>query len=755
MISIKRIPLAEYLTSESAPIPANKLSLGGLSTPQVFIEEWMTQEFVTFDVNLNRSYIDVFFAHVDGYYRFRINYDEQDFKNSIVLQRHGNISSVTISGKYPAYFWKSKIPMQKLTDTYHLKDWERAVEIPLDEFSRDIMKHKAVTTSKDPIVPGGQFPNHTIKLSNWTVYRLEFDIPLKSSKNKAKLPLCPENLSHESLEKKINKATGCATILTSPIQVRRATKVIDIDTNTSRMSFEVQYMIEHAFNLKILREYNVEVDFFNKMRQLPIPAACLFLKLLSAPQQRIYNPDTVINQIYSLTKDHIGYQLPIPDDCLLVRKVLVTPTSIYPLQPTIEPMNHVQYHFRKHADRFLLVQFTDEDLSPVSPTLPIDDKEEIDTQNHKVYDRIYQVLRKGLRIARRTYEFLGTSTDDLRVHQCWFFAKTDEINRADILTWMGDFRELTKVAAFVAFSGQGFAPRLMDLELKKEEIEEVDDYNYNGYVYTNDCGKMSPQIAQDIARELELHYTPSVIRFNLAGAKGILMLSNFLTKRKIQLRTTQIKFNCKRLTLEVIKVSKPTKVYLNRRAIALLSSLGIKNYVFQDLLNETITQYKQEMLPRDEVSYDLAGEFYSDGRMDKFQNIIDCGFLDTNDPFINNLMSAYRNNTLREIREDCKLYVHHGVKVFAIMDETGTLGPEEVFIQITDPSGLTVNRRIVEGPCLIYRDSSCFPGDARVVTAVNEIKLRHYTNVLVYSSIDVRDLPSACSNDDIDQDNFK
>lgn len=707
---------------------------------------------MTLDINLNQSYVDIFFAHVDGYYRFRIQYNEKDFKNSVVLQRHDNISSLTISGKYPPRFWKSKIPMQKLSDTYHLKDWDRVVEIPLDEFSRDIMRHRNDVTGKDPIVPGGRFPNYTIKLSNWTVYRLEFDIPLKSSKNVAHLSLGPNNLSHEALEKKINQATGSPTIITPKILVKHPTKRIEVEANISRMSFEVQYMMEHAFNLKILREYNVEPDFFKKMQQLPAQVCCLFLTLLSAPQQRVYNPDTVINQIYSSTKDLINYQSNIPEDHAFLRKVIVTPTSIYPLQPTIEPMNHIQYHFREHVDRFLFVQFTDEDLEPI---LPPNNDDEKSTQNLKLYDRIYQMLRRGIRIAGRMYDFLGTSIEDLRSHQCWFFARTENLERADILAWMGNFREIKKVSTFTICSGQGFFPRLTDLTLNAQDIEEIEDYEYNGYNFTRDCGKMSPQIAREIAKQLDMDYTPSVIKFNLAGAKGILMLSNYLTKRKVQLRYSQIQFDSSRLTLEVIKVSKPNKVYLDRKMIIFLSSLGVPNYVFQDLLNETITQYRKDMLAKDDISHDLMCSFYSDGRMHDFQNIIDAGFLDANDAFINNLASAYQNKVLRDIHDDCKLHVEHGVKVFAIMDETGSLGPQEVFLQLTDKSGLAYERRIIEGPCLIMRDSSCFPGDMRVVNAVNEPKLRHYTNVLVYSSIDARDIPSACSNDDPDEDNFR
>lgn len=718
--------------------------------PQLFIEEWSTQEYVTFDINLNESHLEVFFAHVDAYYRFRIVYNEKDFKNSILLQRQDNISSIIISGKYPAHFWKSKKPMQSIVDTYHLTDWERVVEIPLDEFSRDIMRQKSSASMK-PIMAGGQYPNHTIKLSSWTVYKIDFEIPLKSNKKLG----YPHNLTHETLKAKIEEATREPNNVTPEITIRTPTRKIDIEKLTSAMSFEVRYMMEHAFNLKILRDYNVENDFFEKMQQLPPKVACSFLTMLSAPQQRVYNPDTVINHIYILSKDHIAYQQNIPEDHTLLRKVLITPTSIYPLQPTVEPMNHVQYHFREHADRFLLVQFTEEDLTPIESSLPPDNNEATPSINEMVYDRIFNVLRKGLSIAGRFYEFLGTSIDDMRDHQCWFFAPTETLKRADILRWRGDFREIKRVSTFANCSGRGLLPRLTELELKADEVEEIDDEEKNCFEFTNECGKMSPGIARDIAKLLDMKYTPCAIRFSLAGASGMLMLSNHLMKRKVQLHSSQIKFDSPRLTLEVIQVAKPNKVFLDRKIIALLSSLGVKDYVFQDLLSEAVNQFKKYMLPKDEFDYDSMVEYYSDGRMNDFQGIIDNGFLDKSDPFINNLTSAYQNDQLRAIQNDCRLLVPDATKVFAVLDETRTLGMNEVFLQITDATGLASNRRVILGPCLVYRDNSCFAGDARVVDAVDVPQLRHYTNVLVYSSYDARDLPSRCSHDDSDKDDFR
>ncbi|KAL9545155.1 hypothetical protein MBANPS3_007275 [Mucor bainieri] len=741
LVAVHPLPIHEYIADFSRAVAASKLSLGGLETPRLFIEEWSTDQYVGFDLNLNDQYMDIFFQHVDGYYRLRIVYDDH-LRDNVILQRYDNKTSLTLSGKYPAYFWKSKRPMEELGDTYYLSDWERVTEIPLDEFSRDMIRQKTAG-AKGPILPGGQFPNHNMKLSMWTVYRLEFDIPLSSSSSSSSKK---SMMTHEALEHKLRRAIGGdQQPLAAQILVRSSAKRIDFERQMADMAFEVQFMMEHAFRLKILREYNVDVDFFDKMRELPPQVSCVFLTLLSAPQHRVYNPDTVINYIYRLCKDEIGFQVPVPDDCTVARRVLVTPTSVYPMQPTVEPMTHLQYHFRAHADRFLYVQFTDEDLNPLPPQE--DDSQESSSQNARLFDRIYAILRRGLRIAGRTYEFLGTSIQDLRAHGCWFFASTAELSRSQIMAWLGDFSEIKFISTFVNCSGQSLTPRLTHLEIQGQDIEEVEDYTYNEHVFTTECGKMSPQIARQVAQQLDLDYTPSVIKFNLNGARGILLLSNFLTKRRLQLRSSQIRFESTQLTLEVVKYAQPNKLYLDAKAMLLLTSLGVKKYIFHELLDENMDYC--EKYP----NVDMMDVHYSKGRMDHFRQILDCKFQDKHDPFITNLVSSYQNHVLGYLKQ-YRLYIHQGVRVFAAMDETGVLQPGEVFLQITDPSGLAANRKVVEGPCVVYRDTSCFPGDVRVVAAINYAELRHYTNVLIFSALDRSDLPGLCSNDDPDEDNF-
>ncbi|OBZ89720.1 RNA-dependent RNA polymerase 1 [Choanephora cucurbitarum] len=755
LVHVRPYSISSYLDEVVHLIPATKLSFGGLESPSVYIEEWSTDQYVTFCFNAIENYIDIFFNHFVGYYRCRIAYTPQMYDN-VVLQRHDNITSITISGDYPAHFWRSKRPMERLENLYFLEDWERVTEIPLDEFSFDMIRNKATAnpeSTKGPISPGGQYPGHMMKLNMWTVYRLEFMIPLKSYSRF----LSPQNITHEALENELALAHTTVPRLRSVptiIQVRQPIHAINIESYFANMSFELQYLMEHAFNLKIFREYNIDSDFLEKISLLPEKVVCVFLTLLVAPQQRIYFPDAALNEAFRVSKDNINFQQPIPEDYTTVRRVIVTPTSIYPLQPAIEPMNHLQYHFKQYAHCFLYVQFTDEDLTPVVPTQSAEDDEETkELQNDRIYERIYNILKRGLRIAGRNYEYLGASVNQLRSHGCWFISPTADFTRAKVLNWIGDFKEIETVSKFSTCVGQLLQPRLCNILLDSSEIEEIEDYYNNGFDFAPECGKMSPEIARAISNQLDMNYSPSVVKFRLAGARGILVISNYLRKRKIQLRSSQIHFNSPDLSLDIIKVSKPNRVYLNRRIILLLSSLGVQDYVFRQLANEELAYWEKYKTGPENVYHDILDEHFSSHRMDDFQRILDAKFLESHDPFISNLAISFQNRLLRGLKENCSLFIHKGARVFAVMDETNTLDPGEVFLQLSDPSGKTLKRKIVEGACIVYRESSCFPGDVRQMTAVYRPQLRHYCNVLVYSSIEQRDLLSICSNDDPDDDN--
>lgn len=105
-----------------------------------------------------------------------------------------------------------------------------------------------------------------------------------------------------------------------------------------------------------------------------------------------------------------------------------------------------------------------------------------------------------------------------------------------------------------------------------------------------------------------------------------------------------------------------------------------------------------------------------------------------------------------------------------VTDETGTLRGHtkstarvgspvnvnelpQVFIQVPDKTkkGSYV---VIDGPCIVGRNPSLFPGDIRMVQAVNVPALHHLRDVIVFSQLGDRDVPSMCSGGDLDGDDF-
>lgn len=107
-----------------------------------------------------------------------------------------------------------------------------------------------------------------------------------------------------------------------------------------------------------------------------------------------------------------------------VYKCLVTPTRVCLFPPESETSNDALRQNQRHIDRFLRVQFADEDdriqinvdvlaadaAAPASGTIA----------------RVRRALNSGLMIAGRHYKFLAYSASSAREHACWFMADEDD-----------------------------------------------------------------------------------------------------------------------------------------------------------------------------------------------------------------------------------------------------------------------------------------------------------------------------------------
>lgn len=102
----------------------------------------------------------------------------------------------------------------------------------------------------------------------------------------------------------------------------------------------------------------------------------------------------------------------------LTYKATITPTGLVLRGPEWGVSNRVLRKYSKHTECFMRVFFADEDgLSVFHDPRASQDE---------VYERFRDVLRNGITIAGRTFEFLGFSHASLRYHAVWFMAPFEE-----------------------------------------------------------------------------------------------------------------------------------------------------------------------------------------------------------------------------------------------------------------------------------------------------------------------------------------
>ncbi|KAI7849664.1 RNA dependent RNA polymerase-domain-containing protein [Circinella umbellata] len=425
-----------------------------------------------------------------------------------------------------------------------------------------------------------------------------------------------------------------------------------------------------------------------------------------------------------------------------VNKVSITPTSIRLEHPKNETANRVLRHFKNDLNRFLRVQFIDENESRIHNSFR-------PQHNHNLlYRRIERVLRYGIDIHGRHYTFLAFSSSQLREHGCWFFSDTEKLTTDDIRTWMGDFSRDNVVAKYAARMGQCFSSTQEVANISCKEIMKIPDIKRNGYTFSDGVGLISQKMAKDvIAASYRGYIRPlaSAFQVRLGGAKGGLLGKN----KKLALRDSQIKFESKHKKLEIIRSASPSPTYLNRQVVLLLSSLGVGDEIFLTLLSNMKEQLDKVLTDPIHCAATLRANGDEFGIYGNMARLVDRGFLEAKDPFITNLVQMFRVSKLREAKKKAKIHVPNAITVMGVLDETNTLKENQIFCQL---SARKKKNRVIKGPCVLYRSPSLHPGDIRMVEAVDCPDLHDLYDVVVFPQQGSRDLPSMCSGGDLDGD---
>ncbi|KAI6619763.1 hypothetical protein MCOR07_005827 [Pyricularia oryzae] len=534
-----------------------------------------------------------------------------------------------------------------------------------------------------------------------------------------------------------------------------------------QLTWEVRYQLEACISHRMLAEPNITLEFLEKLSEMRPTKARIMLEYVVDRNVKLYNPMQLFKDEGASTYWPDITPEELPQYCTMTRKVTVTPSTMYLSSPMVETTNRVLRHYNEHKDRFLRVQFTDE-----LPTGRLHAPNDLGADD-EIFSRVYRALKNGIHIGDRHYKFLAFGSSQMRENSTYFFCDAGDVTCDSIRAWMGRFGHIRNVGKYAARLGQCFSTTRSIDRVAMPWIKTIPDIEKNGYCFTDGVGKISSLWAVVISENLKLDYIPSAFQFRMGGCKGVLVVWEDVKGQEIHIRPSQLKFETDHSRLEVIRCSHFSVASLNRQTISVLTSLGVKDEVFESMLAEQLAKYNRAMEDAT-AAMALLTQYVDENQMtNTLARLVKAGFMESHEPFVCTMLRLWRTWSVKTLKEKARLVVEKGAFVLGCVDETKTLhghfthipaSPNqrprlngnmklpEIFLQV--PDGPSRDYKVITGLCLVGRNPSLHPGDIRVVQAIDVPQLRHIRDVVVFAQTGDRDIPGMCSGGDLDGDDF-
>ncbi|KAK3951934.1 RNA dependent RNA polymerase-domain-containing protein [Pseudoneurospora amorphoporcata] len=532
------------------------------------------------------------------------------------------------------------------------------------------------------------------------------------------------------------------------------------------LPFDVRYQLEVCISQGIINEHNIDRPFLEKLMEfchsdnsLVKDRARLILEYAADEYagKRIFDPMELFKDSAAL--NYFPSTFMIPNHCAWVRRVTITPTRIYFSTPCVEPTNRVIRQWKYAQDYFIRIQFTDEVLEgrirSGEAELPL-------------FLRAYRVLQEGVAMGPWHWRFLAFGNSQIREAGAFMFCEQSNLTCDMMRNWMGRFSHIKVIAKYAARLGQCFSTTRLVPGIPAPRIVTIPDIETGGFCFTDGVGKISPLLAKIVAHDWSIDPPPSAYQFRMGGCKGVLVTWPDVKGMEVHIRKSQEKFVAEFNGLEVIKCSQFATATLNRQIIAVLSSLGVPDQVFVDMMEKQLSDFNAAMVDKHKATAILRTSIDENHMTPIIAEMLAYGFMESQEPFVRTLLQLWRSWSIKTLKEKARLNVEKSAFVLGCVDETSTLKghmkviedwkdvPSEklpqIFLQI--PDDVNGGYKVITGTCVVGRNPSLHPGDIRVVEAVDVPALRHLRDVVVFPLTGDRDVPSMCSGGDLDGDDF-
>jgi RNA-dependent RNA polymerase len=338
---------------------------------------------------------------------------------------------------------------------------------------------------------------------------------------------------------------------------------------------------------------------------------------------------------------------------------------------------------------------------------------------------------------------------------------------------MGQFDHIKVVAKYAARLGQCFSTTREIRGIHVPDRKKISDVERNGLCFTDGVGKISKFLAQLIIGEmgLDVFDDPTAFQFRMGGCKGVLAVWPDARGQEVHIRDSQEKFEAEYNGLEIIRCASFATATLNRQTITILESLGVHSSTFMELLDLQLERFEKSMTDKNEA-IDMLTQFVDENQTTLVMaELLKADFktIGRNEPFVTSILNLWRAWSLKLIKEKARIPIEQSAFVLGCVDETASLRGHDssteglkrkdvsrlpqIFLQLSDPKSHK-KTHIIEGTCIVGRNPSLHPGDIRVVQAVNEPKLHHLKDVVVFPMTGDKPVPSMLSGGDLDGDDF-
>ncbi|KAE9452207.1 hypothetical protein C3L33_15881, partial [Rhododendron williamsianum] len=255
--------------------------------------------------------------------------------------------------------------------------------------------------------------------------------------------------------------------------------------------------------------------------------------------------------------------------------------------------------------------------------------------------------------------------------------------------------------------GQCFSSTYATVEVSPNEVDkELPEIERNSYIFSDGIGKITPDLAMEVAEKLQLTVNPPcAYQIRFAGCKGVIACwPGNNDGVRLSLRKSMIKFESNHSILEICSWTRFQPGFLNRQIVTLLSSLDVPDDVFWKMQQRMISKLDR-MVVDTEVAFDILTASCAD-----------------------------QGNTA------------------AIMLSPVSSPKQNLTFAACWFSETKKNLQVIKGFVVVAKNPCLHPGDIRVLEAVDAPELHHLSDCLVFPQKGDRPHPNEASGSDLDGD---